>query len=335
MRESKISVDAVLLFKDVIELEAQSLLSCKNKILPESIERLWSLYKRLSSLNGNLIFCGVGKSGLIGKKMAATFSSLGLPSFFLHPVEALHGDLGRLTSKDAIVWISKSGSTEEIMKLIPFVNVEYENTIALVGEVQSEIAKRSHIVFDCSVAKEACLNNLAPTTSTTVAMAVGDAMAVLYESFVGLTKENFAKNHPAGILGKSLLLKVSSLMVPKNQCAIMQENSLMSDVLFSMTKFPTGLCVVINAKENILGVIVEGDIRRFLSKGVNLLAMTAKEVMNSNPKVVDADALAYDALSLMEEKGRMVSSLPVVDGDQLVGIIRMHDLLKEGFQQKS
>jgi arabinose-5-phosphate isomerase len=335
MRESKMTLDATLLFKSVLDLEAKSIEACKQKISAESISKLWSLFERLTTLNGNLVFCGVGKSGLIGKKMAATFSSLGLPSFYLHPVEALHGDLGRLGEKDAMVWISKSGSTEEILKLMSFLKIESSNTIALVGEIQSEIARKSHIVFDCSVEKEACLNNLAPTTSTTVALAVGDAMAVLYESFVGLTKENFAKNHPAGLLGKSLLLKVSSLMIPRDQCPTAEEASVMSDVLLSMTKFPTGLCVVLNQKGNISGVIVEGDIRRFLSKGANLLSLKAKDVMNAKPKVVQADALAYDALGLMEEKGRMVSSLPVVDGDQLVGIIRMHDLLKEGFQQKS
>ncbi|MDH4466521.1 MAG: KpsF/GutQ family sugar-phosphate isomerase [Bacteriovoracaceae bacterium] len=323
------------LFQQVLELESSSIIACKNRITTKSVDQLCALYGRLISLGGNLVFSGVGKSGIIAKKMAATFSSLGLPSFFLHPVEALHGDLGRLSHKDAIVWISKSGSTEEILKLIPFLQVPKENTVALVGAVHSEIALKSEVVFDCSVEKEACLNNLAPTTSTTVALAIGDAMAVLYESYVGLSKESFARNHPAGLLGKTLLLKVSSLMVPLNQCPVAKVETMMSEVLLSMTSFPTGLCGVIDDLGNLIGVIVEGDIRRFISKGINLLSLKAKDVMNAQPKKISSEDLAFDALTMMEEKGRMVSSLPVVDRDQLVGIIRMHDLLKEGFQQKN
>ena len=186
---------------------------------------------------GSLIVSGVGKSGNVANKIASTFSSLGLSSYFLHPVEALHGDLGRVTKSDAIIWISNSGTTEEITKLLPYIDIPKEMMVALVGNVASPIAKSCSIVLDAGVDKEACINNLAPTTSTTVAMALGDALAVLYESIVGLSKEKYAQNHPGGLLGKSLRLKVENLMIEKDQCGCIDQKSSLKDAVLAMTKF--------------------------------------------------------------------------------------------------
>jgi arabinose-5-phosphate isomerase len=200
----------------------------------EEADKLVILFEKLRENNAALIFCGVGKSGIIAQKLASTFTSLGLHSFFLHPTEALHGDLGRVEKDDAIVFISKSGTTEEIVKLLPFLLQERTNMIALVGNCDSVISNECDIVFDCSVEKEACINNQAPTTSSTLALAMGDAMAVLYEAQIGLSKEGFAINHPGGILGKSLRMKVKDLMIKSSQCAVVSSDQKLQDVILAM-----------------------------------------------------------------------------------------------------
>jgi len=192
------------LFTQVLTSEAKALERAAQNFSEKTADQLVSLFEMLAGTGGSLVVCGVGKSGHIGTKIAATFSSLGLPSFFLHPTEAMHGDLGRVSKADAILLISKSGTTEEIISLLPYLPIPKDRIIALVGKVNSPIAEKSGIVLDASVEKEACINDLAPTTSTTVALAMGDAMAVLYENVLGVSKEKFAVNHPAGLLGKSL-----------------------------------------------------------------------------------------------------------------------------------
>lgn len=325
------------LFQSVLRQAALSIEHASQKINPQQVQSLLSLYEGLRATGGSLIFCGVGKSGLVAQKICATFVSLGMNCWFLHPTEALHGDMGRVMSNDVIAFLSKSGTTEEILKLMPYLPVTATQWIALVGDVNSQIAKNCNLVFDCSIAKEASLNNLAPTTSTSVTLAMGDAMAVLYESFVGLSKEGFAKNHPGGILGKSLLLKVQNLMMNKNQLAIVDEHAKIKDVILAMTQFPTGLCCIIQQQSNkLLGIIVEGDIRRHLAQDDNVLHWSVEKMMNKFPKTIHQDALAYEALKLMEDKNKMVYVLPVVNSrEEVVGVIRLHDLLKEGFNSSS
>lgn len=318
---------------DVLELEAHALHIAAEKIKALEVlevDKLVDLYSKLKENDNALIFCGVGKSGIIAQKLASTFTSLGLHSFFLHPTEALHGDLGRVDKNDAIVFISKSGTTEEIVKLLPFLLQERTHMIALVGNTDSAIANECDIVFDCSVEKEACINNQAPTTSSTLALAMGDAMAVVYEKWIGLSKEGFAANHPGGLLGKSLRIKVRDLMTKASDCPIVSSSQTLQDVILLMTKFPVGGCAVVDDNK-FVGILVEGDIRRTFTRENQGLLTPVKDIMNANPISVGKDNLANEALLLMEGNKRSIQILPVIENGTFLGFIRLHDLLKEGF----
>ena len=315
-------------FQEVLEQEGRALLAAKSRITADDVAGLVDIYRHLAASGGELMVCGVGKSGQIAAKMAATFNSIGLKSYFLHPVEALHGDLGRVSAQDGLVLISKSGSTEEILKLVPYLALPQERIIGLLGSSPSPLARSCHVVFDCSVEKEACINNQAPTTSSTVALAMGDAMAVVWESLVGLSKEGFAVNHPAGLLGKSLCLKVAHLMLPPEQCAILSPTHSLQDAILKMTEFPTGLCVV-SKGGSFKGILVEGDIRRALVKELSLQTALG-EVACAEPVVIGPGELAIDALHLMELGERPLNVLPVVEEGRFLGALRLHDLLKEG-----
>ncbi len=320
------------LFRNVLNLEANAILAATKRINDHHIESLKQLYETLINTGGSLVFCGVGKSGIVAQKLASTFSSLGLSSYFLHPVEALHGDLGRLTSADGLVLISKSGTTEEIIKLMPFVNIPTHMIVGLLGSSSdSPIASKCGVVLDCSVEKEACINNLAPTTSTTVAMAMGDAMAVLFEKITNLSKEKFAANHPGGLLGKALRLKVHDLMIKKDQCPILTTAATLKDVILKMTELNVGLLAICEKDATLLGIIVEGDIRRSFTKNNRGLETSVTEIMNKTPVKTTVDMLALDALKLMEKRKNSISVLPVVSSDnKFLGVLRLHDLLKEG-----
>lgn len=328
-------MNELILMQNVLDLEAQSLIKARNNLNAEIVTKLLVIYEHLSRENSSLIFCGVGKSGIVAKKLASTFASLGLHSYFLHPTEALHGDLGRVRSTDAIVFISKSGTTEEILKLLPFISIPINLRISLLGNMKNAIADQSGVVLDVSVEKEACLNNQAPTTSSTLAMAMGDAMAVLWESFIGLSKEHFAINHPGGILGKSLRIKVKDIAIKSSECPLLSPKSTLQDVILAMTKFPVGGAAVVNEQNELLGILVEGDIRRTLAKpdhsGLNTLVET---IMNKQPISVQENDLANIALDLMENGKRQIQVLPVLNGSTFVGFLRLHDLLKEGFKGK-
>lgn len=328
-------MNELVLMQNVLELEAESILKARQKLNAQTVKKLLTIYEHLTQENASLIFCGVGKSGVVAKKLASTFASLGLHSYFLHPTEALHGDLGRVRSTDAIVFISKSGTTEEILKLLPFISIPKHLRISLLGSMSNAIADQSEVVLDVSVEKEACLNNQAPTTSSTLAMAMGDAMAVLWESYIGLSKENFAINHPGGILGKSLRIKVKDLAIKVSECPTLKPSSTLQDVILAMTKFPVGGAAVINDKQELLGILVEGDIRRTLAKnnhdGLNTLV---ESIMNREPIAIQEDELANVALELMESGKRQIQVIPVLNGKIFVGFLRLHDLLKEGFKSK-
>lgn len=318
--------------QDVLALEAKVITDATERITQDQADQVIELYKYLTEQRAQLVFTGVGKSGLIAQKLAATFCSLGLPSFFLHPTEALHGDLGRLRSQDALVLISKSGNTEEVVKLLPFVSTPKERMIALVGNKNSELAKASGIVFDLQVEREACVNNQAPTTSSTLAMAMGDALAVMYESWVGLSREGFAQNHPGGLLGKVLRLKVHDLMWKKSDCPCLPSNSTLQDVIIAMTSKPVGGCAIIDGNE-FKGIIVEGDIRRTFTKDNQGLDTSVMDILNAGPVSVQSDALAYEALELMEKRENQIYLLPVLEANgEFLGFIRLHDLWKEGFR---
>jgi arabinose-5-phosphate isomerase len=318
-------------FKEVLKTEAEALLKAAERISGDEAKKLVGLFELLTHTGGSLIVSGVGKSGHIGTKIAATFSSLGLPSFFLHPTEAMHGDLGRVSKSDALVLISKSGTTEELLNMLPYVSVPPERIVALVGNINSPIASKSGIILDASVDKEACINDLAPTTSTTLALALGDAMAVLYESALGVSREKFAVNHPAGLLGKSLSLTVNKLMIDKENCPVVDENANLQDAIIAMTQKPVGMCAIL--KGNVLqGILVEGDIRRAFAKSAEALKSKLSDLMTAKPVSLNPDTLAFEALKTMETRERQISVIPVVSqSGEFLGVLRLHDLFKAGF----
>jgi len=318
------------LFTQVLTSEAKALERAAQNFEEKTAIQLVSLFELLATTGGSLIISGVGKSGHIGTKMASTFSSLGLPSFFLHPTEAMHGDLGRVTKSDAVILISKSGTTEELLKMLPYVSVPKERIVALVGNINSPIAHASGIILDASVEKEACLNDLAPTTSTTVALAMGDAMVVLYENVLGVSKEKFAVNHPAGLLGKSLSLTVDRLMIQASDCPNVTESSTLQEAILVMTQKPVGMCAVLEG-DKLLGILVEGDIRRAFAKSADAITTPVKSLMTIKPTMVSVNTLAFDALKIMENPSRLLNVIPVVENEKFVGVLRLHDLLKAGF----
>ncbi len=318
----------------VLDEEANAILNMKDRLTSTLAGNLAELFKQLHQGGGQLIFCGVGKSGHVATKLAATFASVGLRAQFLHPTEALHGDLGRVGSHDAIVIISKSGTTEEILKLLPFLDIPRERRIGLLGQLESPLGQAVGIALDCSVEREACLNNQAPTTSTTAAMAMGDAMAVLFEECVGLSREGFAVNHPGGWLGKQLRMRVRDLMRPAPQCPIVEQNAILKDVILAMTRLPVGGCAIVS-EQKLQGIIVEGDIRRTFARDSLGVNSPVAEVMTANPKVIKPDALAMEALEIMETKGRSIGVLPVVDESGIfIGMLTLHDLVREGFTRQ-
>ncbi|MFA6238381.1 MAG: KpsF/GutQ family sugar-phosphate isomerase [Bacteriovorax sp.] len=321
---------------DVLRLEAKALekaATLLDNTGEYQVNRLADLFQELRETDSALLFCGVGKSGIIAQKCASTFTSLGLPSFYLHPTEALHGDLGRLRKSDAIVFLSKSGTTEEILKLLPFIETKKSHRIGLIGASSSPIGDQCGIVFDCSVDKEACINNQAPTTSSTLALAMGDAMAVLLESLTGLSKEGFAVNHPGGILGKSLRMKVKDLMIKASSCPVVSSEHTLQEVILLMTKLPVGGCAVVD-NGVFKGILVEGDIRRTFTRDNLGLKTKVSDIMNARPTSIGPDNLAYDALEKMESK-RSLEILPVLENEKFLGFIRLHELLKEGFSLKT
>ena len=329
-------MDYLEVAKSVLNLEADAIVSACNRLTDKEIQGVMRIFSDLIEKKGQLIFSGVGKSGYIGKKMASTFSSLGLGSFFVHPVEALHGDLGRVKEEDAIIFISKSGTTEEILKLIPFLPVPKNNRIGLLGETDSPIGSECQVLFDCWVEKEACLNNQAPTTSSSLALAMGDALAVLYEKMIGLSKEGFAVNHPGGILGKSLRMKVEDLMVKRSDCPSCDSQTSLQNVILAMTNKPIGACAIIGKDKSLEGIVVDGDIRRAFTKGRNILNAPIGEVMTLSPITISSKDLANKALDMMENRKSQITILPVLDkNDQFMGFLRLHDLLKEGFSSRN
>ncbi len=322
--------------QNVLNLEANAILAASERMDKKVVNAVMSIFERLEETRGQLIFSGVGKSGFIGRKIASTFASLGLKSFFLHPVEALHGDLGRAKKEDTIVLISKSGTTEEVMKLIPFLPIPRERRIGLLGDLGSPIAKECFVTLDCSVEKEACLNNQAPTTSSTLTLAMGDALAVLYERMIGLSKEGFAFNHPGGILGKSLRMKVEDLMVSINDCPQCRIETSLQDVILSMTENPVGACAILGPNNALRGIVVDGDIRRAFAYGKDVLKVSVRDFMTSSPISISKGELANKALDLMENRKSQITILPVLnEKDEFMGFLRLHDLLNAGFSLRN
>ena len=297
----------------------------------EVMERLDSSFEQavdaINSCKGRVVFSGMGKAGLIGKKIASTFSSIGVPSLYLHPAESIHGDLGILQKEDLMFIISNSGETDEVIRILPWIKRMGLVTIVATGSMSSTIARYGDVILDVQV-EEACPYNTIPTSSTTAVLALGDAIAVTLMKVRNFTREDLALLHPGGSIGRSLLLKVEDLMHTGDAMPAVAEDALMKDVIMEVTSKRLGVTGVYDKAEELVGAITDGDLRRALERHGNMLTKTAREVMTPNPKRIERDALAAYALKRMEEFS--ITSLFVFEsnGKRPVGIIHVHDLLK-------
>lgn len=283
----------------------------------------------LKKCRGKLVVIGLGKSGLIGQKISATLSSTGTPAVYLHPVEAAHGDIGIIMKNDVVILISQSGETEEVTDILPALSRLRVPLIAITGKKNSTLARKSAVVLDSSVPREACPMGLAPTASTTVQLAIGDALAVAVLKMKGFKKEDFARLHPGGTLGKKLALKVKDVMHADAEVPVTGENVKLRDGLLEMTRKRFGCTAIVNNKGIMTGIFTDGDLRRLLEKSVNPYGEKMKDVMNRNPKTISADELAVNALELMEEKKITVLIVPGKNGKPR-GVVHLHDIIKLG-----
>lgn len=284
------------------------------------------IVKLIARCKGKLVVSGIGKSALIAQKIVATLNSTGTASAFLHAAEAIHGDLGIVQPNDIVLMISKSGESPEIKLLLPLIRNFGNPIIAMTGNLHSFLATHADHILNTSVEQEACPNNLAPTTSTTAQLAMGDALAVCLIESNGFTGEDFAKFHPGGTLGKRLYLRVSDLLARNMMPQVAMEADL-KDIIITITKFRMGATAVIN-EAVIAGIVTDGDLRRMLQKGENLESVKARDIMSSNPKCIEEDQLAVSALDLMRKND--VSQLLVTRNKVYVGVLHLHDLVKEG-----
>ena len=280
----------------------------------------------LFNSKGRLIVTGIGKSAIIAQKMVATFNSTGTPSLFLHASEAIHGDLGMVQSDDVVICISKSGNSPEIKVLIPILKRFGNQLIAITGNMTSFLAKESLYVLNTTVDAEACPNNLAPTNSTTAQLVMGDALAVCLMEMRDFTREDFAKYHPGGALGKKLLLRVGDMLDASHKPSV-SPNANIKEVIFEISEKRLGVTAVVE-NEKVIGIITDGDIRRMLNDRDSFADLTAKDIMTKNPKMVQSNNMVVDALNTLEDFS--ITQLMVVDDGQYRGVIHLHDILKEG-----
>tara|TARA_Y100000588_G_scaffold235509_1_gene249094 strand:- start:3317 stop:4282 length:966 start_codon:yes stop_codon:yes gene_type:complete len=307
---------------ETIEHQANSIKNL-SKLLTKDFEKAVNI---INNTKGRVIVSGIGKSAIIAQKIVATFNSTGTPSIFMHAADAIHGDLGLIQSEDVIICISKSGNTPEIKALVPFIKKTNNKLIAITGETNSYLSEKSDIVISSYVDNEACPNNLAPTTSTTAQLVIGDAIAVCLVKLRGFSPNDFAKYHPGGTLGKRLFLKVKDLIDTKSLPKV-DASDLMKDVIIEISNKMLGIAVVLE-KNKIVGVITDGDLRRQLLKSQDISKVKANEIMSKNPKIINKNALATEALLIM--KTNKISQLIVAEKNKYVGVLHIQSLIKEG-----
>ncbi len=312
--------------RHVLEIEAKAILALVDR-LDERFERAVGL---MDQCRGRVVVTGMGKSGIIGRKIAATLASIGVPSVFLHPAEGIHGDLGMVSRGDLVLALSHSGETEELLKILPAIKRLGVPLISLTGNLDSMLAKNSDVVLDVSVAEEACPLSLAPTASTTAALALGDALAMALLEHKGVKPEDFARYHPGGSLGKRLLLSVEDLMHRGSDIPKVRPTTALKEVIYEISSKKLGVTTVVDDADRLRGIVTDGDLRRVLEKGGNdLLERSAEAVMTRDPKVIARAALAAEAVGLMERYS--ITVLVVTDAERRVeGVIHLHDLLKAG-----
>ena len=313
-----------------LRLESDAIAQTASRLDGDQIERVVRL---LAACKGKIVILGVGKSGIIAQKIAATITSTGTGALYLHPSDALHGGIGIINSEDVVMILSNSGETDEIIEMLPYLKRRQVPIIALVGNLKSTLARRADVVIDGSVDQEACPLNLAPTTSTTVALALGDALAMTLMQVKGLTPDDFAVNHPAGQLGKRLTLTVADLMHSGADNPTIALGALWVDAVKGISAGGLGAVSVVDDAGRLAGIITDGDLRRAIQKSdpAALANLRSDELMTRNPSVASPELLAYDALQLMEDRPSQISVLPVVDDDRVcVGLIRLHDIVRSG-----
>jgi arabinose-5-phosphate isomerase len=308
--------------KGTIDMEAQAIANL-SELLTEDFARAVEL---IYHSKGRVIITGIGKSAIIANKIVATLNSTGTPAVFMHAADAIHGDLGLILEDDVVICISKSGNTPEIKVLVPLIKNAKNKMIAITGNPDSFLGQQADFVLNSYVAQEACPNNLAPTTSTTAQLVIGDALAVCLLHLRGFSSKDFAKYHPGGALGKRLYLRVNDLS-SQNMKPQVSPDTVLKDVIVEITEKMLGVTAVVS-KGDILGIITDGDLRRMLSKTNDLTTITARDIMSEHPRTIDADAMAVDAKERMEEFG--ISQLLVTSEGQYDGVVHLHDLIKEG-----
>ena len=311
--------------REVIQLEAEALQTLAKRVDGQFAEAC----RLILACAGRVIVIGMGKSGHIGGKIAATLASTGTPSFFVHPGEASHGDVGMITTPDIVLAISNSGETEEILTILPIIKRMGVKLIALTGGLQSSLARQADAVLNAGVEKEACPHNLAPTASTTAALAIGDALAVALLKSRGFTREDFARAHPAGSLGRRLLLYVSDIMHSGTAIPQVAEGASLREALLEMTGKGLGMTGVVDHQGRLVGIFTDGDLRRALNRSVDIYNAKITEVMTQNPKTTRADRLAAETVQLM--RSLKINGLFVVDeNNRVLGALNMHDLFRAG-----
>ncbi|MBK7980367.1 MAG: KpsF/GutQ family sugar-phosphate isomerase [Ignavibacteriae bacterium] len=315
--------------KKVVEIELNAITDLKSKINTSFAEAVKLIYET----NGRIIFTGMGKSGLIARKIVATFNSTGTAAFYLHPTDALHGDLGMVRKGDVAIIISKSGTTDELKNLVLMFRRIEVKIIGILGIINSAIARDCDVVLDASVKEEACPYDLAPTSSTTAALVIGDAVAISVLELRGFTQEDFAMLHPAGSLGKRLTLKISEIMYKGNDFPSVREETSIKETILEMTKKRLGATCVLNKNGDLIGIVTDGDLRRQLEKNLDLKNLRAENIMTKNPKVINENLLASFALQQMENYN-ITSLVAVDDSGRPIGLVHLHDLVKLGLQRR-
>jgi len=317
------SAQALQLARDTLDIEAQALLGLKSRL----DDRFAQAVQMMLHVQGRVVVTGMGKSGHIGRKIAATLSSTGTPAMFVHPGEASHGDLGMIKPVDVVLAISNSGESDELVAILPMLKRQGVPLIAITGGLQSALALHANLVLDSSVEKEACPLNLAPTASTTAQLALGDALAVALLDARGFKAEDFARSHPGGSLGRRLLTHVNDVMRSGDQVPHVLPNASLTELMREMSHKGLGASAIVDAQHHIVGVFTDGDLRRLIEKGADLRQLTAQDVMHHNPRTVKTDDLAVTAAELMESY-RVTSVLVVDSNARLCGALNSNDLMR-------
>lgn len=324
MTKEKNTFDYIDVANRVLDIESAAIEDLKGGLNQSFVDAC----EACRNCKGKIIVMGLGKSGHIADKMAATFASTGTPAFFIHPSEAIHGDLGMIDKEDVVLILSYSGETEEIVSLIPIIKNMGITIIALTGNKKSKLSKEATINLNVEVKEEACPMNLAPTASTTAALAMGDAIAVALLEKKGFTKEDFAKSHPGGYLGKQLLLSLSDIMHEGDEIPIVYETDKVASGLIEMSEKALGMTAVLNNKNELVGIFTDGDLRRTLENKVDIQNTYMKEVMKKDPYVMSGETLAYNAVAIIQEM--KITSLLIVKDKTVIGALNIHDLFRAG-----